>query len=58
MISYPKQIKRLALRENAEAPAVAAQLALEMVHEIRYPLEALSNLIYLTLERADGLWCK
>jgi signal transduction histidine kinase len=53
MISYPKQIKRLALRENAEAPAVAAQLALEMVHEIRNPLEALSNLIYLTLERAD-----
>jgi signal transduction histidine kinase len=53
MISYPKKIKRRALRETAEAPAVAAQLALEMVHEIRNPLEALSNLIYLTLERAD-----
>ena len=33
--------------------ATAGQLALEMMHEIRNPLEALSHLTYLTLEEKD-----
>jgi signal transduction histidine kinase len=40
-------------REKAEARATAGLLALEMMHEIRNPLEALNNLIYLGLEKAD-----
>lgn len=41
-----------ALRQ-AEERSTAGQLALEMIHEIRSPLEALSNLTYLTLLSAD-----
>jgi signal transduction histidine kinase len=40
-------------REKAEAWATAGLLALEMMHEIRNPLEALNNLLYLGLETAD-----
>jgi signal transduction histidine kinase len=39
--------------EKAEERATAGLLALEMVHDIRNPLEALNNLLYLGLETAD-----
>jgi signal transduction histidine kinase len=43
-----------ALRK-VEERAIAGQLALEMMHEIKNPLEALGHLIYLTCEdAADG----
>jgi signal transduction histidine kinase len=41
-----------AKREKAEERATAALLALELMHEIRNPLDALNNLIYLSLEKA------
>jgi signal transduction histidine kinase len=37
-------------REKAEERAAAGLLALEMMHEIRNPLDALNNLLYLGLE--------
>jgi signal transduction histidine kinase len=37
----------------SEERALAGQLALEVMHEIRNPLEALSNLAYLTMLEAD-----
>ena len=40
-----------ALRK-AEQRSIAGQLALEMMHEVRNPLEALGNLLYLTREQA------
>jgi signal transduction histidine kinase len=40
---------------KADERATAGQLALEMVHDIRNPLEALANLLYLSeLEAADS----
>lgn len=39
---------------RAEERATAGQLALEMIHEIRNPLEALDNLVYLMLLSADN----
>ena len=38
---------------KAEERATAGQLALEMMHEIKNPLEALGHLSYLTLQEAD-----
>jgi len=40
--------------QESEERATAGQLALEMMHEIRGPLEALGNLRYLALEEADA----
>jgi hypothetical protein len=37
----------------AEERATAGRLALEVMHEINNPLEALSHLTFLTLEVAD-----
>lgn len=42
-----------ALRK-AEERATAGQLALEVMHEIKNPLEALSNLVYLALQEAEN----
>jgi signal transduction histidine kinase len=39
---------------RADERAVAGQLALEMIHEIRNPLEALANLIYLSNLEAEN----
>ena len=38
---------------KAEERAISGQLALEMIHEIKNPLEALGHLTFLTLEEAD-----
>jgi len=38
---------------KAEERAIAGQLALEVMHEIRNPLEALANLVYLTTMEAE-----
>lgn len=43
-----------ALRRSEER-AVAGQLALELMHEIKNPLEALGHLTYLTLNQADDI---
>jgi signal transduction histidine kinase len=40
-------------REHHEGRDAAGQLALEMIHEIRNPLEALSALLYLGVENVD-----
>ena len=40
--------------EKTEGRIVAGQLALEVMHEIRNPLEALSHLIYLMREDAQN----
>lgn len=39
--------------QKSDERATAGRLALEVMHEIRNPLEALGNLIYLTLGNAD-----
>jgi len=39
--------------QKSEERATTGQLALEMMHEIRNPLEALGNLTYLALEEAE-----
>jgi signal transduction histidine kinase len=39
---------------RADERAVAGQLALEMIHEIRNPLEALANLVYLSTLNAEN----
>jgi signal transduction histidine kinase len=39
--------------QRADERATAGRLALEVMHEIRNPLEALGNLAYLALENAD-----
>lgn len=39
---------------TAQERAAAGQLALEVMHEIRNPLEALGHLVYLTAEQADS----
>jgi signal transduction histidine kinase len=39
---------------RADERAIAGQLALEMIHEIRNPLEALANLIYLSTLEAEN----
>ncbi len=39
---------------KAEERATAGQLALEVIHEIKNPLEALGHLIYLALQDADS----
>jgi signal transduction histidine kinase len=44
--------RKAANREKAEERATAELLALELMHEIGNPLEALNNLIYLGLEKA------
>jgi signal transduction histidine kinase len=43
--------EKTAEREKAEVRATAALLALELMHEIRNPLQALDNFIYLGLEK-------
>src|ERR1700722_19122919 len=37
----------------AEERAIAGVLALEVMHEVKNPLEALAHLVYLTHEQAD-----
>lgn len=52
MLPPPRYTENASLYEalrRAEERATAGQLALEMIHEIRNPLEALSNLTYLTM---------
>jgi two-component sensor histidine kinase len=44
--------EEMAKRERTEERATAALLALELMHEIRNPLDALDNLIYLSLQKA------
>jgi signal transduction histidine kinase len=39
--------------QKSDERATAGRLALEVMHEIRNPLEALGNLVYLTLRNAD-----
>src|SRR5271170_6342076 len=39
--------------QKSEERATAGQLALEMMHEVRNPLEALGHLIYLAMEEAE-----
>ena len=39
--------------QRAEERATAGHLALEMMHEIKNPLEALGHLTYLASEEAD-----
>ena len=39
--------------QRSEERAVAGQLALEMMHDVRGPLEALGNLVYLALHEAN-----
>lgn len=39
--------------QKSEERALAGQLALEMIHDIRNPLEALGNLVYLALQEAN-----
>jgi signal transduction histidine kinase len=39
--------------QRAEGRATAGQLALEVMHEVRNPLQALGHLAYLTIEDAD-----
>ena len=41
-------------RRRADELAVAGRLALELMHEIKNPLDALGNLTYLTLEEAES----
>ena len=53
MMSNDHRSRELASRQKQEEQATAGRLALETMHEIRNPLEALSNLLYLTLEKAD-----
>jgi signal transduction histidine kinase len=53
MMSNDHLSRELASRQQIEERATAGQLALETMHEIRNPLEALSNLLYLTLEKAE-----
>jgi signal transduction histidine kinase len=52
-MSSEERLSRETLREKAEEHATAGLLALEMMHEIRNPLEALNNLLFLGLEAAD-----
>jgi signal transduction histidine kinase len=52
-MSSKEYVPRDLVRAKAEERVTAGLLALEMVHEIRNPLEALSHLIYLGLEKAD-----
>jgi signal transduction histidine kinase len=51
----PRQLEvaSAALRRSEER-AIAGQLALELMHEIKNPLEALGHLIYLACEEADN----
>ena len=39
--------------QKSQERATAGQLAFEMIHEIRNPLEALGHLTYLALEEAE-----
>ncbi len=55
--SYQELVKRLgvaaeALR-RAEKQAAAGRLALELMHEVKNPLEALGHLVYLTRHEAE-----
>jgi signal transduction histidine kinase len=52
-MSNDRLSRELASRQKTEERGTAGQLALETMHEIRNPLEALSNLLYLALEKAD-----
>jgi signal transduction histidine kinase len=52
MTPHEHPTEETAKQEKAEERATAALLALELMHEIRNPLDALDNLIYLSLEQA------
>jgi signal transduction histidine kinase len=47
-------LNRIGERQPIEELAVAGQLALELMHEIKNPLDTLGNLTYLTLEASDN----
>jgi nitrogen-specific signal transduction histidine kinase len=52
MTPHEHVIEETAKREKAEERATAALLALELMHEIRNPLDALDNLLYLSFQKA------
>jgi signal transduction histidine kinase len=52
MTPHEHLIEETAKREKADERATAGLLALELMHEIRNPLDALDNLIYLSLQKA------
>jgi nitrogen-specific signal transduction histidine kinase len=52
MTPHEHLTEETAKREKAEERATAALLALELMHEIRNPLNAQDNLMYLSLEQA------
>ena len=47
-------LDRIEERRRLDELTVAGQLALELMHEIKNPLDALGNLTYLTLEEAEN----
>ena len=52
MTPHEHLIEETAKREKSDARATAGLLALELMHEIRNPLDALDNLLYLFRRRA------
>jgi signal transduction histidine kinase len=53
MTPHEHLIEETAKREKADERATAGLLALELMHEIRNPLDALDNLLYLSFQKAD-----
>jgi signal transduction histidine kinase len=52
MTPHEHMIEETAKREKADERATAGLLALELMHEIRNPLDALDNLLYLSFQKA------
>jgi signal transduction histidine kinase len=52
MTPHEHLTEETAKRERAEERATAGLLALELMHEIRNPLDALDNLLYLSFQKA------
>jgi signal transduction histidine kinase len=52
MTPHEHLIEETAEREKADERATAGLLALELMHEIRNPLDALDNLLYLSFQKA------
>jgi signal transduction histidine kinase len=52
MTPHEHLIEETAKREKSDARATAGLLALELMHEIRNPLDALDNLLYLSFQKA------
>ena len=49
-----EQVPQDMARDEAERRTAPGLLALEMMHEVRNSLEALNNLLYLSLESTGG----